>query len=288
MKVTITGATGFLGKRLSASLEASGHTVCAVGRASPVRWDPMSGEPPAASLDGMDAVVHLAGEPVAQRWSPEAKSRIRESRVIGTRHLIQGLSTAAPRPSVLVCASAIGFYGSRGDEVLTETSAAGSGFLPDVCAAWEREADLAAALGMRVVKLRIGIVLGREGGALAKMLPPFRACAGGRLGSGRQWMSWIHADDLTGLIRHALENTVSGVVNGTAPEPVTNAVFTRHLASALRRPAVFPVPGFALRLLFGEMSEVLLASQRVLPTRALASGYKFRYDRLEAALKDLL
>ncbi|MSV28963.1 MAG: TIGR01777 family protein [Bryobacterales bacterium] len=288
MKVTITGASGFVGTGLKAALEGSGHTVCALGRASAMRWDPMSGEPPAESLAGVDAVVHLAGEPVAQRWNTEVKHKIRESRVRGTRHLIQALSTASPRPPILVCASAIGIYGSRGDEILTETAAPGKGFLPGVCAAWEKEADLAEALGIRVVKLRIGIVLGSKGGALAKMLPPFRACVGGQLGSGRQWMSWIHIDDLTGLIRHALENPVTGAMNGTAPVPVTNAHFTANLASALHRPAIFPVPGFAVRALFGEMAEILLGSQRVLPAVALDSGYKFRYDLVEAALKNLV
>ncbi len=288
MKITITGASGFIGRRLRSALEGSGHSVCALGRTSAMRWDPMAGEPPAESLAGMDAVVHLAGEPVAQRWSAEAKARIRESRVRGTRHLIQGLSIASPRPSVLVCASAIGIYGSRGDEVLTESSAPGEGFLTDVCVAWEKEAGLAEALGMRVVKLRIGVVLGREGGALPKMLPPFKACVGGRLGSGRQWMSWIHVDDLAGLIRHAVEQPLKGVMNGTAPVPVTNADFTAKLASAISRPAIFPVPAFALRALFGEMAQVLLGSQRVLPVVARESGYKFRYDRVEAALKNLL
>jgi uncharacterized protein (TIGR01777 family) len=190
---------------------------------------------------------------------------------------------------VLVCASAIGIYGSRGDEILTEGSTPGTGFLSDVCREWESQAELAQALGIRVVKVRIGIVLSPHGGALARMLPPFKAFAGGRMGSGRQWMSWIHLDDLIALIRYALENSsLEGAVNGTAPTPVTNAEFTHVLARRLHRPALFPVPGFALKMIFGEMAEVLLGSQRVLPRAAQDAGFRFQYAQLEPALEDLL
>jgi uncharacterized protein (TIGR01777 family) len=215
------------------------------------------------------------------------KKEIRASRVQGTHHLVTALSTLKQRPMVLVCASAIGIYGDRGDEVLTEESPVATGFLADVCRQWESEADLAESLGVRVVKLRFGIALGRKGGALEKMLPPFRAFMGGRLGSGSQWMSWIHIDDIVGLIRWALGNPLSGVVNATAPNPVRNLEFTRELGAALHRPAIFPVPAPALRALFGEMASVLLASQRVLPKAAEAAGYTFAFPELGAALQDL-
>lgn len=233
-------------------------------------------------------MVHLAGEPIAQRWNDEVKQKIRESRVAGTHHLVQALSTVRQRPAVLVCGSAIGYYGSRGDEVLTESSAPGSGFMADVCTAWEQEAGLAESLGMRLVKLRTGVVLGAHGGALAKMLTPFKAGMGGKLGHGDQWMSWVHLDDLVGIIQHALENSISGPVNGTAPNPVTNADFTKALGHALSRPAVVPMPAFTLKFMFGEMAEVLLASQRVLPKAAEAAGYTFRYPALEPALENIL
>jgi uncharacterized protein (TIGR01777 family) len=275
MKIAITGASGMLGSRMMSEL--AGHSLVAVGR--------KSGTMPSA----VDAVIHLAGEPVAQRWTAEAKRRILESREAGTRKLVDAFAQMTQPPQTLVCASAIGIYGSRGDEVLTEASSPGQGFLPEVCLAWEREADRAASLGVRVVKLRIGIVLAREGGALARMLPPFRAGVGGPLGSGRQWMSWIHIDDVVGLMRHALEHAaMEGPVNATAPLPVINAEFVRMLGKSLHRPAIVPAPAFALRLLFGEMSEVLLGSQRVLPAAADAAHYQFRHPELGAALRDLL
>jgi uncharacterized protein (TIGR01777 family) len=275
MKIAITGASGMLGSRMMSEL--AGHSLVAVGR--------KSGTMPSA----VDAVIHLAGEPVAQRWTAEAKRRILESREAGTRKLVDAFAQMTQPPQTLLCASAIGIYGSRGDEVLTEASSPGQGFLPEVCLAWEREADRAASLGVRVVKLRIGIVLAREGGALARMLPPFRAGVGGPLGSGRQWMSWIHIDDVVGLMRHALEHAaMEGPVNATAPLPVINAEFVRMLGKSLHRPAIVPAPAFALRLLFGEMSEVLLGSQRVLPAAADAAHYQFRHPELGAALRDLL
>jgi uncharacterized protein (TIGR01777 family) len=277
MNISISGASGFVGRHLMESLAQAGHSPRALSRHAPS----------AESLREADAIIHLAGEPLAQRWTAAAKQRIRESRVAGTRNLVEALAKLPRRPDVLICASAIGYYGSRGDEVLTESSAPGSGFLPEVCVAWEREAQAAEAFGMRVVRVRTGVVLDARGGALVRMLPPFRMGVGGRLGSGRQWMSWIHLEDLAALFQFALESQVRGPLNGVAPNPVTNSDFTRELARTLRRPAVFPVPGFALRLLFGEMADVLLASQRVVPGAAEAAGFRFRFPQLAPALESL-
>jgi uncharacterized protein (TIGR01777 family) len=304
MRVAITGATGFIGRRLVHRLLADGHTLVALTRdverahrVLPVRcaavpWNPEGGEVHAAALRGADAVVHLAGEGVAAgRWTKTRKDAIRTSRVDGTRALVAALGelTAAVRPRVLVAASAIGIYGDRGDTELTEESAPGSGFLADVCRAWEAETAAAAALGMRTTIVRIGVVLGRNGGALERMLPPFRLGAGGRLGGGRQWMSWIHIDDLIELFVLALTDArVSGPLNGVAPRPVTNATFTRALGRALHRPALLPVPALALRVVFGEMATVLLASERVLPRAALRLGFRFAHAEVDDALADLL
>jgi uncharacterized protein (TIGR01777 family) len=298
MNITLTGATGFVGARLTRALLDAGHSIHALGRKQPANlpaavrfsvWRSGEAEPPSGSLAGADAVIHLAGEPVAQRWTPEIKNRIRGSRVDGTRHLVNALSTESNRPQVLICASAIGIYGSRGDEVLTENSSRGDDFLARLVIDWEQAALLAEALGIRVVRLRFGVILGRDGGALAKMLPPFRYGLGGRLGSGRQWTSWIHIDDVINLILFALATpAVRGAVNATAPEPVTNAEFTKELAAALHRPAIFPVPKFALSLLFGEMAGVLLASQRVIPEAAKNAGFEFEYPQLAPALRRLL
>jgi uncharacterized protein (TIGR01777 family) len=251
-------------------------------------WDALKGPPPADSLEGADAVVNLAGEPIAQRWNDDVKQKIRDTRVAGTRNLVQTLSTLTRRPAVLICSSAIGYYGSRGSEILTEASAPGSGFLADVCVAWEQAADAAENLGMRVVKIRTGLVLGANGGALAKMLPPFKAGMGGKLGHGDQWMSWIHLDDLAGIIQYALANSLRGPVNATAPNPATNADFTKTLGHVLSRPVIVPMPALMLKTMFGEMAEVLLASQRVLPQAAEAAGYRFTYPELEPALRNLL
>ena len=297
MKITLTGGSGFIGRRLLKTLTTAGHSVHVLSRHAGTNlppgvklsvWNALKTEPPADALDGADAVIHLAGEPVAQRWTVEAKQNIRGSRVDGTRRLVQGLSTISNRPAALISASAIGIYGSRGDEVLTESSAPGSDFLAEVCREWEKEADLAEALGMRVVKLRIGVVLDKNGGALAKMLPPFRRYAGGRLGSGKQWMSWIHLQDVVNLLLFAAGNPVKGVLNAVAPNPETNAEFTRKLAAAIRRPAIFPAPALALKLIFGEMSEILLASQRVAPRAAESAGFQFQFPELGPALADLL
>jgi uncharacterized protein (TIGR01777 family) len=298
MNVTVTGATGFIGTRLTRALLDGGHTVHALGRKRPAslpasvkfsEWRSDQQEPPQESLANAAAVIHLAGEPVAQRWTPEVKKRIYSSRVDGTRHLVNALSTQSRRPSVLICASAIGYYGSRGDEVLTESSSPGDDFLAHVVVNWEKTAALAESLGIRVVRLRFGMVLGKEGGALAKMLPPFRLGVGGRLGSGRQWTAWIHIDDLIRLILFALTTTsVNGAMNATAPEPVTNAEFTKELAAAIHRPAIFPVPKVALKLLFGEMAGMLLASQRVIPDAAQRAGFEFQYPKLGPALRRLV
>jgi uncharacterized protein (TIGR01777 family) len=245
----------------------------------------MQGEPAEESLNDFDAVVHLAGEPVAQRWTPEARRKIRDSRVLGTRRLVDAIAKVSRRPSVLVCASAIGYYGARGDEILDETAAPGSGFLADLCQEWEREADRAVALGVRVVKIRVGIVVSRDGGMLEKMLPAFRAFAGGRLGSGKQWVSWIHVDDLVSMFRRAVEENVSGVWNGTAPNPVTNAQFTAALGKALGRPAFLQIPPFALKLLFGELADAMLTGAHVSPKAAQDGGFTWKYPELSAALE---
>jgi hypothetical protein len=298
MRITLTGASGFIGARLIPQLEAAGHVTRILGRkAKPGLpagtgfsiWDPAKGPPPREALDDADAIIHLAGEPVAQRWTPEVKRRIRASRVGVTGQLIDALSEQPHKPSVLVSASAVGYYGNRDDEVLTESSAPGKGFLPEVCVEWEKAATGAAGLGMRVVPIRIGVVLGRDGGALAGMLPPFRLGLGGRLGSGRQWMPWIHLDDICALIRFVLEHPeVSGPLNGAAPNPVRNVDFTAALGRALARPALLPIPEFGIRLLYGEMSEILFASQRVHPRAAQAAGFEFRHPEIFAALKDVL
>ncbi len=275
MNVAITGASGFIGRRLAARLRSNGHAVAAVS----LRRTPQPDD-----FAGCDAVVHLAGEPVAQRWTAAAKERIMQSRVQGTRALVAALREHPP--NVMVSASGVGYYGSRGDDVLTEREPAGSDFLAEVCAAWEREAQ---KLDARVVPLRIGMVLGEGGGALQKMLVPFRLGVGGRLGSGKQWMSWIHIDDLCDLILFALkESTLRRVLNATSPHPVTNAEFTHALAHALHRPALVPAPAFALRALLGEMSGMLLGSQRAVPEAALLAGFEFRYPDVGGALLKIL
>lgn len=298
MRVILTGASGFLGRAVGKRLAEAGHELLVLGRRAPSwlragdgfhRWDAMDDAAPVEALEGTDAVVHLAGEPVAQRWTQGAKQRIQRSRVEGTRALVEAISRLKARPKVLVSASAIGYYGDRGDEVLTEDSSRGDGFLAEVCAAWEREASKAEELGLRVSRVRFGVVLGRDGGALAKMLPPFRAGLGGPIGRGRQWMSWIHVADAVGILQFILETPeAKGAWNATAPVPVRNAEFSRALGGVLRRPAVFPAPPFVLGLVFGEMSTMLTGSQRVEPEAALEAGYRFEFPELEAALKDLL
>lgn len=298
MNITVTGATGFIGNRLVQQLLQAGHSIHALGRKRSAKLPPAVGfsewrstetEPPEESLATADAIIHLAGESVAQRWTPEVKQRIRSSRVDGTRNLVNAIAKQSRRPKLLVCASAIGYYGSRGDEILTEASSPGHDFLAGVVIDWEKAAEQAEPLGIRVVRLRFGVVLGTDGGALAKMLPPFRMGLGGRLASGQQWMSWIHVDDVIGFIQFALENSAArGALNATAPQPVTNAQFTRELAAALHRPAIFPVPRFVLSLLFGEMAGAILGSQRVIPKAARSAGFQFQYVELRPALARLL
>jgi uncharacterized protein (TIGR01777 family) len=240
-------------------------------------------------LSGIDAVVHLVGEPIVDsRWTDAQKKLIRDSRVLSTRNLVAGLRSADSKPSALISGSAVGFYGNRGDEPLEENAAAGGGFLSETCRDWENEAAAASDVGIRVVQVRTGVVLSAEGGALKKMLPPFKVGVGGRLGSGRQWFPWIHIDDIVGIFRHAiLTSSMKGPANGAAPEAVTNAEFTKQLGRALHRPAFLPVPELALRALMGEMADVLFDSQRVVPKAALEAGYEFQYPVLARALKDL-
>jgi len=297
VKITISGASGLIGRRLLKTLGTAGHTLQVLSRHAGMNmpanvrvfaWDPAKGEPPAEGLRETDAVIHLAGEPVAQRWNDEVKRRIRDSRVLGTRNLVQAIAKLENRPQALVCASGVGYYGSRGDEILTEVSSSGQDFLADVCRDWEKEALAAEAAGVRVVCVRTGLVLDPRGGALKRMLPPFRMGLGGKIGTGRQWMPWIHAQDLADLFRFAAENPLKGAANGVAPNPVVNADFTRALGSALRRPAIFPVPGFVLDIMFGEMASVLTAGQRAVPKAAEDAGFQFRFPELTAALADLL
>ena len=297
MNVTISGASGFIGRRLLKVLGGAGHSLHVLSRHAGTNlpngvrlsvWDPVNGTPPRESVENADVVIHLTGEPVAHRWNAEIKRRIRDSRVAGTRHLVEALAALPRRPAALISASGVGYYGSRGDETLEESSPAGKDFLAEVCVAWEREAQAAETLGMRVAVIRIGMVLDSRGGALQRMLPAFRLGVGGRLGSGRQWVSWIHLNDLVDLFRYVVETPVQGPLNGVAPEPVRNIEFTRQLAMALKRPAIFPVPEFGLRLLFGELAQVLLASQRAMPRAAEAAGFRFRFPQLGPALADLL
>jgi uncharacterized protein (TIGR01777 family) len=251
-------------------------------------WQPTAGPAPVAALAGRDAIVHLAGERVDQRWSDSAREAIRVSRELGTRNLVDGLRGAEPRPDVLVCSSAVGYYGPHGDEVVDESTRGGGGdFLGEVCAAWEHEAERAEELGMRVVRVRTGVVLDRNGGALSRMLTPFRAGVGGPVAGGDQYMPWIHVDDLVGIYLAAIDGAHwSGPVNATAPEPVTNRDFSRALGRALHRPAVLPIPGAAMRLLYGDMAEIVTEGQRAVPRRTLELGYAFRHADLDDALRD--
>ena len=278
MNVAITGASGFIGRAVAENLQSSGHIVRAMSLRGAVEPD---------VLQGVNAVVHLAGEPVAQRWTAHARDRILRSRVEGTRALVAAMRGNPPQ--VLISASAVGYYGSRGDEILIESAPPADDFLGRVAAAWEEEAQAAEPLGVRVARVRIGMVLGKNGGALARMLPPFRMGVGGRLGNGRQWMSWIHIDDLIALIAFLMkESTVRGVFNATSPYPVTNREFTRALAEAVHRPAILPVPAFALRFVFGEMASVLLASQRAVPDAAQRAGFVFENPDIFAALAQIV
>ncbi len=296
MKILIGGSHGLVGTALIKSLETEGHEIFRLVRHAPaskteVEWSPDRYSIALARIEGFDAVVNLAGESIAEgRWTEDKKRRIRESRVKGTKLLGDALANLAVPPKIFVCASAIGFYGNRGDELLTETSAPGDDFLAKVCAEWENATALATEKGIRVVNARFGVILDTNGGALKKMLPPFRMGVGGKIGSGKQWMSWIALDDVVGGIQFALANdSIKGPVNFVAPVPVTNAEFTKTLGKVLSRPTIFPIPEFAIKLLFGEMGEaLLLGGQRVAPERLVAEGYEFSYPQLGQALVHIL
>jgi len=278
MNVAITGAAGFIGRAVAEHLRSSGHIVRAVS---------LRGIPAPDALAGANAVINLAGEPIAQRWTASARDRILRSRIEGTQALVAAMR--AHPPQVLISASAVGYYGSRGDEILIESSPAAQDFLGRVAVAWEEAAQAAEPMGVRVARIRIGVVLGKGGGALSKMLLPFRLGVGGRLGSGKQWMSWIHIDDLIELIAFLIkESTVRGVFNATSPFPVTNREFTQALAEAVHRPAILPVPAFALRLALGEMAQVVLASQRAIPDAAQRAGFVFEHPDIFAALAQVV
>ena len=294
MKILISGSSGLIGSTAATALKSDGHDVVHLVRPGKppnpgdVQWDPMRATVDVAALEGVEVVIHLSGAGIADgRWTEERKQLLRSSRIDTTRVLVDSLSRLKQKPRVLIVASAIGYYGNRGDEILTESSTTGTDFLALVCRDWEAEASRAAARGIRTVMLRTGVVLSGKGGALPKMLTPFKLGVGGRLGSGQQWMSWIAIEDVVGIIRNAIANEqVSGPVNVVAPNPVRNEEFTRLLAAMLHRPAIFPAPAFMLRLAMGEMADaVLLGSDRVKPERMLAAGYKFRFEILEPALR---
>jgi uncharacterized protein (TIGR01777 family) len=297
MKILVSGSTGLIGQALVSSLTGAGHEMIRLVRSQrdaaerDIPWDPATGRLDSRRLEGLDGVVHLAGESIAQGgWTAEKKARIRNSRVKGTQLLAQALAQLNRPPRAFICSSAIGYYGDRGAEIVREESSAGSGFLPEVCREWEAAATPAAERGIRVVNLRTGLVLSSNGGALPRMLTPFKLGVGGKLGTGRQYMSWISIDDMVGIIRHTLErDSLHGPVNAVSPHPVTNLEFTRTLGQVLSRPTFFAVPAFAVRLMFGEMGQsLLLDSTRVEPARAAASGYVFRYPELMGALRHVL
>jgi uncharacterized protein (TIGR01777 family) len=293
-RILVTGVSGPIGAALLPLLKARGYRIVRLvrhtaSREGEIRWNPS--EPlQANSVSGFEAVIHLAGESVVGRWTAAKKKQILESRVFGTKNLCAALAGASQKPRVFVSASAIGYYGDRGEEILSERSPSGQGFLPEVCRQWEAATKAASEAGIRAVSVRIGILLSAGGGALHKMLTPFRFGLGGRMGNGRQWWSWIHVQDLVGAIHHILKSDLlEGPVNGVGPHPVTNAEFTSTLASVLARPAIFPMPAIAARLVFGQMAdELLLASQRVEPAKLVGSGYPFQFTDLRHALVDLL
>mgnify|MGYP006109478577 FL=1 len=296
MKTLVTGATGFVGRRLLEQLEDPVILSRQPGLAEKnlgipaFSWNPNSETPSTEAFAGVDAVIHLAGESVGEgRWSTRKKARILESRQAGTRHLVDSLEKLETKPSVLVSASAVGYYGDRADDLLDESAQPGEGFLAEVCKTWEDEASRARDLGIRVITVRIGIVLGSGGGALKKMLLPFKLGLGGRLGHGKQWMPWIHLQDLVSILAMAAQHpSLDGPINATAPNPVTNRDFTKSLGKALHRPTIFPVPGPMLRLALGEFGGILLHSQRVIPTALEAIEHSFHFPELDPALENIL
>ncbi len=299
MRLVIAGGTGFIGSALCARLLELGHSLTILSRTrSPgpilsnkdwITWQPGSPGPWEETIDGADGVINLAGEPIARRWTQSQKERIRKSRVDTTRDLVTAIGKAKAKPKFLLNSSAVGYYGPRGDEPITEDAGPGSDFLSRVCIEWEEEAKKAEAFGVRVIRLRTGVVMGRGGGALVKMVPPFKLFIGGPLGTGRQWMSWIQMEDEIGLMVHLMERPeVMGAINATAPGPVTMKKFCQTLGRVLRRPSWAPVPAFVLRVLMGEMSDMVLTGQRVLPGKAQESGYVFKYPNLSEALQACL
>ena len=300
MKILITGATGFVGGRLCQKLNEAGHILTALSRNAvsaerrvpslkgAFSWSPLTSPPPREAFSDVDAVIHLAGEIIAGRWTTTKKQAIRDSRVLGTRHLVDGIEGLESKPKVLISASAMGYYGDRAEEILTEDSPSGTDFTADLGRAWEGEAARAESLGLRVVKLRSSLVMGLGGGSLGTLLPLFKFGLGGPLGSGRQWWSWVHIDDYVGLVTYALENEISGPLNVSSPHPVRQKEFARILGRVLNRPAFFPAPSFALKVVLGEFASELLGSKRLLPKRVEEVGYSFLFPELEPALRQLL
>lgn len=301
LRVTLTGASGLIGSALAERLTQRGDEVTLLTRPGGHRpgrqdldlqqWDPLVGPAPVSALAERDAIIHLAGEPIAKRWSVKVRQAIRASRLESTQNLVRGIAACPPaqRPGVLVSASAVGYYGTHGEEPIDEDSPCGQDFLAQVCVAWEAAAQTASELGVRVVRLRTGVVLDRSGGALAKMLVPFRLGIGGPIAGGRQYVPWIHREDEVGIVLAALaDERFCGPVNATAPEPLTNREFSKALGRALRRPALLPLPALALRARYGQMAQILTSGARVLPAKALVLGYEFRYPQLAQALDELL